>query len=182
MISTGYITNNIDGSSRIVNKEVLHSISDISASGLYKVPNDLINLRDSLNEGYLKGVEKFLKSIFNDAYSFMDLPKNTDERTYHIAFATILYSLGIGSYKSNTESGEGRYDIAFRNFDKNKYSYIFEFKKATSLSDMDKKLDEGIKQIKEKNYIDEIKDYSKKIIVCFSFYKKEIKMKYEEII
>lgn len=182
MISTGYITNNIDGSSRIVNKEVLHSISDISASGLYKVPSDLINLRDSLNEGYLKGVEKFLKSIFNDAYSFMDLPKNTDERTYHIAFATILYSLGIGSYKSNTESGEGRYDIAFRNFDKNKYSYIFEFKKATSLSDMDKKLDEGIKQIKDRNYIDEIKDYSKKIIVCFSFYKKEIKMKYEEII
>ena len=182
MISTGYITNNIDGSSRIVNKEVLHSISDISASGLYKVPNDLMYFKDALNLGKLKDALKYLKSIFNDAYSFMDLPKNTDERTYHIAFATILYSLGIGSYKSNTESGDGRYDIAFRNFDKNKYSYIFEFKKASSLSDMDKKLDEGIKQIKEKNYIDEIKDYSKKIIVCFSFYKKEIKMKYEEII
>ena len=181
MITTGYITYTKDGSFKIVNKEVLQSISDISASGLYKVPSDLIGLRDSLNDGNLEGVELFLKSIFDDTFSYMDLSKKTTEETYHVAFASLLYSLGIGEFKSNKEAGSGRYDIAFKNYDINKYSYIFEFKKATSISEMGKKLDEGINQIKDKNYIEEIKEYNKKMIVCLCFYKKEIKIKYEII-
>ena len=181
MITTGYITYTKDGSFKIVNKEVLQSISDISASGLYKVPSDLIGLRDSLNDGNLEGVELFLKSIFDDTFSYMDLSKKTTEETYHIAFASLLYSLGIGEFKSNKEAGLGRYDIAFKNYDINKYSYIFEFKKANSISEMGKKLDEGIRQIGDKNYIEEIKEYNKKMIVCLCFYKKEIKIKYEII-
>ena len=182
MIATGYLTYSEDGLVRVVNKEVLYSISNISAYGLYKTPKNLIDAMTALNYGFMDDLKINLNNIFDETFSYMDMPKTANEHTYHIAFGILLHTMGIGKVISNSEAGLGRYDLVLKNQQPNMYSYVFEIKVAKNINEIDKKLDEGIRQIKDKNYIEEIKEYNKKMIVCLCFYKKEIKIKYEDII
>ena len=181
MIATGYLTYSEDGLVRVVNKEVLYSISNISAYGLYKTPKNLIDAMTALNYGFMDDLKFNLNNIFDETFSYMDMPKTANELTYHIAFGILLHTMGIGKVISNSEAGLGRYDLVLKNQQPNMYSYVFEIKVAKNINEIDKKLDEGIHQIKDKNYIEEIKEYNKKMIVCLCFYKKEIKIKYEDI-
>ena len=181
MIATGYLTYSEDGLVRVVNKEVLYSISNISAYGLYKTPKNLIDAMTALNYGFMDDLKFNLNNIFDETFSYMDMPKTANELTYHIAFGILLHTMGIGKVISNSEAGLGRYDLVLKNQQPNMYSYVFEIKVAKNINEIDKKLDEGIRQIKDKNYIEEIKEYNKKMIVCLCFYKKEIKIKYEDI-
>ncbi len=181
MITTGYLTYDKNGLVRVVNKEILSSISDLSSDGLYNVPTDFIGFKDSLDTGDLKDAEIYLNSIFDDTFSYMDMPRTAFEQSYHLALGTLLYAMGLGKVKSNLEAGSGRYDIILRNFNKDRYSYVFEVKVAKDENEIGAKLDEGLDQIKKNNYIKAISDYSKKMIVCFCFYKKEIHMKFESI-
>ncbi len=181
MLSTGYLTYTKDGLIKIVNKEILSTISDISAGGLYKVPSNFTYLMKSLDFGDLDGILKYMNSLFDDTFSYMDMTRKTTENAYHMTFLILLNTMGLGKVTSNLEAGSGRYDIILRNFNMDRYSYVFEVKVAQNEKEIESKLDEGLEQIKKNNYIKAIDDYSKKMIVCFCFYKKEIHMKFEKI-
>ena len=91
----------------------------------------------------------------------------------------MLALLSIGTVKSNREAGSGRFDIVLDSYDEYDYSYVFEVKVAQSKDEIDTILDKGLLQIKEKNYLEAIKSKKLKAIVCFCFYKKKVKVKYE---
>ena len=55
--------------------------------------------------------------------------------------------------KSNGESGYGRFDMAFIPLDNTKPGVVLEFKRAASENELDKKIAEGLAQIKEKEYL-----------------------------
>ena len=181
MIASGYITYEKDGKARIVNKEIISSIAELSAYGLYNIPDDYIYLSDSLRIGNFDGIGRHLNSLFDDTFSYMDMTKTRDEASYHMILTSMLYTMGLGKVYSNKESGSGRADIILKSFYPENYSYVFEIKIAQTKEEISKKLDEGLFQIKNKNYLKELKDYNKKMIMCLCFYKKEIHIKHEEI-
>ena len=73
--------------------------------------------------------------------------------------------------KSNREQGEGRPDITIGNRPENKLA-IFEIKRAHAISDVPQKLDEAVKQIRERHYSD-TEDYDDVICYAIVFYRKK---------
>jgi hypothetical protein len=76
--------------------------------------------------------------------------KARDEWVYHVFFLGLVYSLGY-ECTSNLESGLGRFDIMMKS---RKFNTVIEFKVADSSDDaaLQKRADEAIKQIDEKEY------------------------------
>ena len=95
-------------------------------------------------------LEKILKQFMLESVSFYDGAK---EDFYHGLTLGLLAAV-ISDYlvKSNHESGYGRFDVAL--FPKNRAlpGFIFEFKKALSESDLQKKAEEALKQIETNEY------------------------------
>jgi hypothetical protein len=90
------------------------------------------------------------------ALSYHDVTKNEAERLYHVFFFTLLYVMGH-ECKSNREAGMGRADILLHT---PQYNAIFEFKASASEKDaaLQKKAEEAIRQIDEKEYWHETKN------------------------
>ena len=181
MITSGYLTYNEDGLVKVVNKEILSTISDISAKALYNNSGDFIFVMKSFILGDLDGILKRMSYLLDDTFSYMDMVRCHAENIYHTALLTFIKSMGIGKVISNLDEKLGRYDISLKSFDKNGYSYVLDIKTAKYKKEIENKLKEGLEQIKKNNYIKAIDGYSKKMIVCFCFYKKEIHMKFEKI-
>ena len=81
--------------------------------------------------------------------------------------------------KSNRESGYGRYDILLEPRNKKETAFILEFKVAKNENELEKKLEEALKQIEDRKYDIELKN--KNIFdvfkVAFAFYAKKVKVK-----
>ncbi len=181
MITTGYLTYDEDGLVKVVNKEILSTISDISAKALYNNSGDFIFVMKSFILGDLDGILKRMSYLLDDTFSYMDMERSSAKNSYHIALLDFFKSMGIGKVISNLDEKLGRYDIILRSFDKNGYSYVFDIKAAKYKKEIETMLNEAIDKNKKNNYTKAIDDYSKKMIVCFCFYKKEIYMKFEKI-
>ena len=96
--------------------------------------------------------EEDVKKIEN---YFNDINKKY-ENSYHMLLAGFFYALdGYYTTKSNVEAGYGRADILLIPKDKNKTVYILELKMAYS-SNLEKKAEEALKQIDDKNYYVEL--------------------------
>ena len=180
MIATGYLNyESIKGELKVVNKEVLSSLPEITENGLFATNKDYINFKKAIRDAKLELLEVSLNNLLGEIYSYFDFPKNSNESNYHVALTTLLAISGIGEVKSNLEAGQGRFDIAFTSRHPACYSFIIEIKRASSKKEINNLLDEGIKQVKDKNYLNYIKDRDKKGIICFCFYKKQVRVKYE---
>ncbi len=180
LIASGYLNYNPKTRyTEVVNKEVLDSLPKLTEDGLFPSSKDYISFKEAIRQANIKKLEDSLNKLMQDIYSYFDFPKNTYESNYHIALATILAISDLGEVKSNQEAGLGRFDIALISKYKENYSYIIEVKRAETPEEIDKLLDEGLKQIKDKNYISFIKNRTKLGIICFCFYKKEVKIKFE---
>ena len=182
MIACGYLNYNLDTrKAKIVNKEILNSLPEITENGLFNENDNYLNFKQAIRECKLDKLEKIINLLFQETYSYFDFPKDAKETNYHIALATLLAVSNLGEVKSNLEAGLGRFDISLLSSIPERYSYIIEVKRANKKSDIDKLLDDGLKQIKANNYIDYLKNRENKAIVCFCFYQKEVRLKYEVI-
>ena len=180
MIATGYLNyDGVNGELKVVNKEILSSLPEITENGLFATNKDYINFKKAIRDAKLELLEVSLNNLLGEIYSYFDFPKNSNESNYHVALTTLLAISGIGEVKSNLEAGLGRFDIAFTSIYPTSYSFIMEIKRASSIKEIDKLLDKGIKQVKAKKYLNFIKDREKKGIVCFCFYQKQVRVKYE---
>ena len=81
--------------------------------------------------------------------------------------------------KSNRESGYGRYDILLEPRNKKETAFILEFKVAKSENELEKKLEEALKQIEDRKYDVELKNKNIFDIfkIVFVFYAKKVKVK-----
>ena len=109
------------------------------------------------------------KMIVEESFSYYDINIKHGENFYHAFVMGLLYS---GSHnftiKSNRESGYGRYDLILKPKNKDiKYAYIIEFK-AIENGNFEETVEKAFKQIEEKNYVAEVKDYDvTKIVIVF---------------
>lgn len=83
---------------------------------------------------------------FNDAY----------ESFYHGFMAGVLSKLKGYITRSNRESGRGRSDLILRPVTRRKPAFVLEFKIAKSFPEMEKKALEALRQIEEKQYVQEL--------------------------
>lgn len=81
--------------------------------------------------------------------------------------------------KSNRESGYGRYDILLEPRNEKDTAFILEFKIAKNENELEKKLEEALKQIEDRKYDVELKNKNIFDIfkVAFVFYGKKVKVK-----
>ena len=84
--------------------------------------------------------------------------------------------------KSNRESGKGRSDIIIRAVSRRGAAVILELKAAKSFDELEKKADEALGQIEEKNYEAELRSDGYKNIIKYgiAFYGKDCLIKLGE--
>ena len=107
-------------------------------------------------------------------FSYFDVGENTAESFYHAFILGMLVGLKDSYYvKSNRESGYGRYDIMLEPKEKDKSSFIMEFKVVESMEEKEvkAKIKEAKEQIKDKRYEQELKErgftnVTKMVFVC----------------
>ena len=122
--------------------------------------------------------ENNLQKILELSFSYYDI--GTEEKFYHNFILGIVLSLSDKYYvKSNKESGYGRYDILLEPRNKKDTAFILEFKVARSENELDKKLEEALKQIEDRKYDVELKNNNIFDIfkIAFVFYGKKVKVK-----
>ena len=146
----------------------------VEGEDLRSILKDLVNLK-------LEDFERKLKKLVIEMFSYFDVGENTAESFYHAFILGMLVGLKDSYYvKSNRESGYGRYYIMLEPKEKEKNSFIMEFKIVESMEEKElkTKIKEAKDQIKDKKYEQELKErgfknITKMVFVCNG---KEIRM------
>ena len=125
------------------------------------ISNDLESILQDLVNLNLKDFESKFRVLVEEMFSYMDVGKNTAENFYHAFVLGMLVGLKDSYYvNSNRESGFGRYDIMLEPQDKSKNSFIIEFKVANEMDEpsLEQAVENGKKQIEEKDYENSLKE------------------------
>lgn len=168
LFQTGYLTINQTSQRRGIrytlkypNIEVQQSLNEVLLHRFIHPKYDLENNLDALYDYLLADDFDNIKQVFHSF--FASIPHqwyDTNQSTiahYEGFWASVFYGFltGLG-VRIHTEdsTNQGRMDIWF---DFNDTIYILEFKVAESSKQGERKKEEAIKQIKEKNYVDKFK-------------------------
>ena len=146
----------------------------VEGNDLRSILEDLITLR-------LEDFERKFKKLVVEMFSFFDVGENTAENFYHAFVLGMLVGLKDKYFvKSNRESGYGRYDIMLEPKEKDKNSFIIEFKITENMDEKTVKntVEEAKKQIEEKKYEGELKEkgFTNITKMVFAFKGKEFKL------
>ena len=145
------------------------------------IGNNLKDILKDLVDLNLNEFERKFRVLVEEMFSYMDVGKNTAENFYHAFVLGMLVGLKDSYYvNSNRESGFGRYDIMLEPQDKSKNSFIIEFKVADEMSEpsLEQAVENGKKQIEEKDYENSLKARGFRNItkMVFAFKGKEFKI------
>lgn len=143
--------------------------------------NDLRSILKDLVELNLEEFELKFRVLVREMFSYMDVGENTAENFYHAFVLGMLVGLRDTYYvNSNRESGFGRYDIMLEPHDKNKNSFIIEFKVVNDLREktMDEAIENAKKQIEDREYESNLRErgFANITKMVFAFEGKECKM------
>ena len=165
---------------RIPNREIMEFFEDRFIdrfTGNYQKFSDTIRY---LRVGNIEKFGEVLQEEILSSLSYFDTDK--DEKYYKVFLIGIFVAL-MNDYVrlSERESGHGRADLILEPKKKENPGYIFEFKVAKSEEELESYTEEGFEQIKEKKYDTELinRGVTEIIYIGLAFYKKKLKMKYE---
>jgi hypothetical protein len=178
LVQTGYLTFDETDSLKnkflsIPNVELQNAWQDYILKNVFDAQDfqiiDVFNSPEKLRDG--------LGDLLNNKLSYFDFQKQDHEAIYHAFLAGMLAVARI-PFKSNRESGRGRYDILTN---QNGTNYIFEFKKATTPENIEESSSEAIAQIREKNYAADVDNNDPTYLVGIGFHLKESQVKIEQL-
>ena len=165
---------------RIPNREIMEFFED---RFIDRFTGDYQKFSDTIRYLRAGNIEKFGEVLQNEvisSLSYFDTDK--DEKYYKVFLIGIFVAL-MNDYVrlSERESGHGRADLILEPKKKEKPGYIFEFKVAGSEEELESYAEEGFEQIEEKKYDIELinRGVTEIIYIGLAFYKKKLKMKYE---
>lgn len=166
---------------KIPNKEVQQEFQNLTAYYLDVADSDLTLLFSALKRNKKDDfIEKYQKILLN-LPSYHDLK---DENSYHVLFLGMCAWLS-SEYEiiSNREEGKGRCDIILKAKEKNRISYVFEFKYIKSNNEVSKErlseiAKQAVDQIKNKEYSSGLSD--KVIYVGLAHHNKEAFVEWRE--
>ena len=127
-------------------------------------------LIEALETGDCKAAEDFISSQLMQTISYYDYA----ESYYHGFLAGLLTNAGDYQVESNRERGTGRPDIVLTEEKFMGRAIILELKVSDTFQGMEKKCEEGLAQIREKNYAQPLAadGYQKIISYAICFFKK----------
>lgn len=148
---------------KIPNLEVKYIYEEIISSWFKEnISNEKFNIMlKSLTSGDIETFENIFAEFVYRSMSYFDAGGEESEKVYHAFVLGMLIALSEDyEVKSNRESGLGRYDVMLIPKDKNKKGIVFEFKKVNiyKKEDLQKAAEAALKQIKDKNYRQELLD------------------------
>ena len=165
---------------RIPNREIMEFFEDRFIdrfTGNYQKFSDTIRY---LRAGNIEKFGEILQNEVISSLSYFDTDK--DEKYYKVFLIGIFVAL-MNDYRrlSERESGHGRADLILEPKKKENPGYIFEFKVANSEEELESYAEEGFEQIEKKKYDIELinRGVTEIIYIGLAFYKKKLKMKYE---
>ena len=165
---------------RIPNREIMEFFEDRFIdrfTGNYQKFSDTIRY---LRAGNIEKFGEILQDEVISSLSYFDTDK--DEKYYKVFLIGIFVAL-MNDYVrlSERESGHGRADLILEPKKKENPGYIFEFKVANSEEELESYAEEGFEQIEKKEYNIELinRGVTEIIYIGLAFYKKKLKMKYE---
>ena len=165
---------------RIPNREIMEFFEDRFIdrfTGNYQKFSDTIRY---LRAGNIEKFGEVLQNEVISSLSYFDTDK--DEKYYKVFLIGIFVAL-MNDYVrlSERESGHGRADLILEPKKKENPGYIFEFKVANSEEELESYAEEGFEQIEKKKYDIELinRGVTEIIYIGLAFYKKKLKMKYE---
>ena len=182
---SGYLTTsgeqkNKEHPLRIPNREIMEFFEDRFIdrfTGNYQKFSDTIRY---LRAGNIEKFGEVLQNEVISSLSYFDTDK--DEKYYKVFLIGIFVAL-MNDYVrlSERESGHGRADLILEPKKKENPGYIFEFKVAGSEEELESYAEEGFEQIEEKKYDIELinRGVTEINYIGLAFYKKKLKMKYE---
>ncbi len=144
----------------------------------------LIDIKSAFENGDIVKLQDFLEKYLLSSFSYYEIGK---EKNYQIMISVAL-SLIFKDYiiKNEVNAGTGRADILAYSPKGNMPAFIIETKALgsnTSQTRLKESALNAIKQIKEKEYVDELKPYTPNIITLYgmAFYKKRAHIEIEQI-
>ena len=154
---------------RIPNLEIRENLENICVNWFKDNIKHGNIFEDYLLNNNMYDFKDTFKMIVEESFSYYDINIKHGENFYHAFVMGLLYS-GSNNFiiKSNRESGYGRYDLILKPKNKDiKYAYIIEFK-AIENGNFEETVEKAFKQIEDKNYVVEVKDYDvTKIVIVF---------------
>jgi len=131
---------------------------------------DFSRLYDAVLNGSADIIKDELNDFLVDVISYMD----GRESFYHGVMIGVLSGMRHFSVKSNREAGTGRCDIVMRHASGRGKAVLFEIKYTEKMSEIEKKCEEALNQIKERQYAKELEAECYKDIIQYavSFCKK----------
>ena len=137
-----------------------------------------------LASGDIDNFSYAFQELVLNSLSFNDINDTELEKSYHLFVLGLLVILSDQyAVRSNRESGHGRYDLMLIPRDVTKTGIIIEFKKAPTVEQFTKTCQEVLNQIKQKNYIHELRAQGVKNIIIYgiAFFKKQLLVSLEVI-
>ena len=154
---------------RIPNFEIRKNLESICVNWFRDNIQYGLNLITYLTNNNMYNFKNEFQAMIEESFSYYDVGRNNGENFYHAFVMGLLYTASnLFTIKSNRESGFGRYDLILKPRNEDiKYAYIIEFK-AVYEDTFEETVEKAFKQIEEKNYILEVKDYDvTKIVIVF---------------
>ncbi|WP_165379695.1 AAA family ATPase [Rickettsiales endosymbiont of Peranema trichophorum] len=109
----------------------------------------------SLVDGDMEKFEMYITSYIMQSGSYFDFNKNTPERVFHVFILGLVVGLRGEYYiRSNQESGLGRFDVVMLPKQHERAGILLEFKATDDPKKLKAKAQEGLKQVKDKQYLE----------------------------
>ena len=168
----------------IPNKEVRFIYDKIIAGWFSKAVSleSYTNFIQSLVEGDMGKFKMYITSYIMQSGSYFDFNSNTSEQIFHVFILGLVVGLRDRyNIHSNKESGLGRFDVICVPKDKEERAILLEFKVSDTAELLIEKAKEALLQIKEKQYIELLKQQEIKSVLAIglAFYGKQMELIYE---
>jgi hypothetical protein len=168
----------------IPNKEVRFIYDKIIAGWFSKAVSleSYTNFIQSLTEGDMHKFKMYITSYIMQSGSYFDFNSNTSEQIFHVFILGLVVGLRDRyNIHSNKESGLGRFDVICVPKDKEERAILLEFKVSDTAELLMEKAKEALLQIKEKQYIELLKQQEIKSVLAIglAFYGKQMELIYE---
>ncbi|WP_291258972.1 AAA family ATPase [Fusobacterium sp.] len=164
---------------RIPNKEIMSFFHTTFISIVFNRIAVIDNVKIALITRNLKLLEESIEKLIIENLSSFDITQK--ENSYHMFLLGFLVAMKT-DYEphSNIESGYGRADIILEPLYRNRTGYILELKLAKDEEDLERKAEEGAKQIKLKKYTQFLESKGVKDIVKIgvAFEGKKVEFRY----
>lgn len=164
---------------RIPNKEIMSFFHTTFISIVFNRIAVIDNVKIALITRNLKLLEESIEKLIMENLSSFDITQK--ENSYHMFLLGFLIAMKT-DYEphSNIESGYGRADIILEPLYRNRTGYILELKLAKDEEDLERKAEEGAKQIKLKKYTQFLESKGVKDIVKIgvAFEGKKVEFRY----